>query len=280
MLTTPDKNEGPLNLDLDLRARLRNYMPVLFKFFDVKDLTTDQWSTLESNFTEVYKQRKAKYEANNNYLQVKPNFYDIVTGKLRGDEAPTKFFDFIRKLLEELDIKLEPAEKSLIVDTLYNLLINFDNRFLNFLGELLVLNSLKANRKFVLKKVESQIVDDKNADFLFEYEGKSLHLIEVVNFHIDDHNTKLSELFERKLTAKVQKKTNGKQVYNNFSLVPVIWAPYVDLERVLGLFQQNGKICSLPNVWELVAYMAATYPDGAILYRFGTLSTLLAKPVN
>jgi hypothetical protein len=159
---------------------------------------------MQANFIAIYQERKEKYHANNNYLQVKPNFFDIVTAKLRGDTAAIKFFDFIRKLLEELDMKLNNTEKSLITDTLYSLLISFDNRFLNFLGELLVLNSINGNPKFRLKAVECLIVDNHKADFLFEFNNKSLHLLEVVNFHLNEHNTKLDELFERKLTAKIQ----------------------------------------------------------------------------
>ncbi|MBB5396686.1 hypothetical protein [Mucilaginibacter sp. AK015] len=269
---------GTENLDLDLKGRLQSYLPVLFDFLSVRDFDSAQWLKLESNFKQRYLQRKADFEANNNYLLVKRNFFDLITGKLRDERAAVIFFDLVKKLLEELADRFTGEEKKQVIPTLYNLMIADDEKFLNFLGELLVLNAVTKGGNFRLIEVESTIVGDLSADFLFERTSDGgKELIEVTNIHIDEKNTRLDERLSSQYARKFQKKTRGAAIFNKFLLVPVIWAPYTDLRRILDLYQ-GGTMAQNPEVLEPVAYIALTMPDGGIVYQFGSLSTLLRQP--
>jgi hypothetical protein len=190
------------------------------------------------------------------------------------------FLDFIRKALEELASRLTNDEKRLIIKTLYGFLISHDFKFANYLGELLVLNSITKSNSFILKSVESSIVGDLTADFLFEQaNGTGNELIEVVNLHIDKTHANLVKHLTKKYRRKLKDKRGGATNYNKFTLIPVIWASFADLQRVLGIYQ-SGAIRQMPYVFEPVAYSCTTMTDGEIIYKFGTISTLLDRSLN
>jgi len=272
---------GSVNsLDLDLKSRLRQYLPVLFEFLDVEDFEPEQWDKLTANFTDRFLKRKAEYEANNNHLIIERDIYGVITGKLNGERSATLFLDFIRKALEELAGRLTTDEKKLIKKTLFGFLISHDFMFANYLGELLVLNSITKSNSFNLKSVESSIVGDLTADFLFEKtDGTGNELIEVVNLHIDESHTNLVKHLTKKYKRKLADKRGGHIAYNKFTLIPVIWAPFNDLQRVYDIYQ-NGTIRNIPYVLEPVAYSCTTMKDGEIIYKFGTISTLLYRSLN
>ena len=259
----------PVNpLDLDLKARLRQYLPVLFEFLDVEDFEPEQWAKLTANFTDRFLKRKAEYEANNNHLIIERDIYGVIVGKLNGERSATLFLDFIRKALEELADRLTNNEKKLIIKTLYGFLISHDFKFANYLGELLVLNSITKSNSFILKSVESSIVGDLTADFLFERtDGTGNELIEVVNLHLDETHTNLVKHLTKKYRRKLKDKRGGATTYNKFTLVPVIWAPFSDLQRVLGIYQ-TGAIKKMAYVFEPVAYYSTKKTYGEIIYKF------------
>jgi hypothetical protein len=272
---------GTVNqLDLDLKSRLRQYLPVLFEFLDVEDFEPEQWDKLTANFTDRFLKRKAEYEANNNHLVVERDIYGVIIGKLKGERSATLFLDFIRKALEELAARLTADEKKLVKKTLFGFLISHDFMFANYLGELLVLNAITKSNSFILKSVESSIAGDLTADFLFEKaDGSGNELIEVVNLHIDESHTDLVKHLTKKYRRKLANKRGGHAAYNKFTLIPVIWAPFSDLQRIYEIYQ-NGDIQKIPYVLEPVAYSCTTMTDGGIIYKFGTISTLLDRSLN
>lgn len=260
--------------NIDLKGRLREYLPVLFEFIDIEDFTTNQWETLNNNFVAKYLERRTLYETAGNYLLIRPNIYDIITAKLKGDKPSVLFLDFIKKALEELSDNLDVAGKKSIIKTLYGLLVSYDHRFLDYLGELLTLNNILKSKKYKLIKVESCIVNEKTGDFLFQRIEDGYHdLVEVRSFHINEANTKLEDLFSKKLKAKIMEKTGGEPNYNKFYLIPIVWASVEDLRRVLTVFN-DGATFKIQDVLEPVAYACLTTADGAVVYKFGTLSTL------
>lgn len=259
---------------VDLKWRLRQYLPILFEFLDVHDFSQEQWKKLNDNFLKQYHRRQRDYAAAGNYLEVIPNIYDLISAELKGNESATVFMTFLRKVLEELADYLSDREKKLIIKNLFDLMISYDQRFLNFLGELLVLNSIVKTRLYTLVEVESRIVNEKSADFLFKRKDNlALHLVEVRSFHVSEKNTRLQELFTKKLNEKIAEKVDNELEYNSFLLVPMIWAPIDDLRRVKDVYN-DGKTFQIKNVAEPVSYISGKYQNGTITYMFGTLSTL------
>lgn len=262
-------------LIIDLKQSLSRYLPVLFEFLDIQDFEPRQWDKLNSNFHERYLERREQYRSKGNYLQVSANIYDIITEKLKDNLDGIKYLEFITKTLEELSDNLSDLEKKAINKTLYDFLISYDYRFRNYLGELLVLNSIIKSNSFILEKVESRIVNNQTADFLFSRkDGNGHHLIEVVSIHINSSHTMLDDYLPKIFKTKISKKTAGETRYAKFILVPVIWGAPVDLLRVLDAWESMDKT-ELQEVYEPVSYICLTSPEHQVFYKFGTLSTLL-----
>jgi uncharacterized coiled-coil protein SlyX len=263
------------NEALDIKGRLRTYLAVIFEFFDVSDLKAEQWTKLEINFKERHENRKKDAEAKIDPLEIKPNFFDLVLAKLNGDAIAIKFFDLIKKLLEELADRFDDSEKAMLNKTLYNLLISPKEDYLHFVGELLVLNGLTKSGNFKLLSLESTIAGNRSADFELQHlsSGRKM-LVEVTNLHLDEGNTRLVTRLKDHYDRKLDKKIQGETSYNHFSLVPVIWSPVADLERVWKLYQEQ-QVTNPVNVLEPSAFVTVTDAEGRVDYRFGTISTLL-----
>lgn len=263
------------DLEIDLKYRLGVYLPMLSEFLSVQDFKPEQWDKLNSNFHERHLERKKEYLSNDNHLQVSANIYDIITEKLKGNLNGVKYLEFITKTLEELSDHLSDSGKKAINKTIYDFLISYDHRFRNYLGELLVLNSVIKGNIFSLETVESHIVNNQTADFLFSRkDGRGHQLVEVVNLHITGEHTMLETYLPKSFSRKLAKKTDGETVYAEFILIPVIWAAPVDLLRVLDTWKTMDKT-DLKNVCEPVSYLCLTSAEHQVFYKFGTLSTLL-----
>lgn len=77
---------------VDLKTRLRKYLPILFEFLDIHDFTIEQWRTLNQNLADRHYERLTKYEQANNYLLVKPNIYDMISASLNGHQPAIIFW--------------------------------------------------------------------------------------------------------------------------------------------------------------------------------------------
>ncbi len=265
-----DKEPTPI----DLRESLQKYLPVLFDFLSVMDFRPEQWDKLNANFLKRYFARREAYRLNDNHLLISANIYDIITEKLNNNIAGIRYLEFITKTREELSKNLSIAEKKLVNKTLYDFLISYDYRFKNYLGELLVLNSIIKSNSFELVTVETQIVNEQTADFLFsKKDGSGYQLVEVVNLHIDSSHTMLEAHLTKSFSTKLLKKTDVEVLYSKFVLVPVIWADPTHLQRVLKVWQSIDKT-AIGDVFEPVSYICLTSAE-QVFYKFGTLSTLL-----
>ena len=108
-----------------------------------------------------------------------------------------------------------------------------DKNYLNFIGELTVLNEILKAKKYELKNVEEKIKSNRNAsaDFLFLDKATSLELlIEVVNIHLESWELKDEELVFNHITSKVTEKIKNKftGAARPFCLQPVIWTKNID----------------------------------------------------
>ena len=116
-------------------------------------------------------------------------------------------------------------EKKLLSKTIYFALTNIDKNYLNFIGELAILNLLK-NADFELLQTEFPLSDNhesKSIDFLVFKEGKS-SLLEVVNIHLPESklltDNYIERLLDQKIIGKILNKSNDSNI--KFSLAPVI----------------------------------------------------------
>ena len=262
---------------VDLEQRLRLYMPAMFRLLSDRNLKAIQWRRLNKKFVEEHKKRKLLYEANNNYLRIEANFYDLINATINGDQSAFRLVGYFDILFKGLDNNLLPLEKVMVRDTVYFALINFDHKFRNFIGELSVLLNAVENRRYSLLGIEKDIIANNNtADFtLLDNATGAKELAEVVNIHLDDSNY-LKENLVNKIEKKLEEKTNKLVHFAPFSLIPIIWAPWEVLKDIATLYK-SGDVITINGVVEPVAYCAFCDSNNRPIYRFGPISTLFPK---
>jgi hypothetical protein len=148
--------------------------------------------------------------------------------------------ELFNAVLENLFNQTDEKERLLLSNTIFNTLINFDRKYLNFIGELAVLSILK-DRGFYLEKTEYPLTNEKNAksiDFLFSKNGEN-KLLEVVNIHIPYESPLTKESIKQMFDGKVRDKIadKSKNTEWKFSLAPVIWSDFQTLEIINDFFE-------------------------------------------
>jgi hypothetical protein len=184
---------------------------------------------------------------------------------------------FFQNLLQELSAHLDLEGKKKIKRTLYNLLIEMDLNYLNYIGELAVLNIFLWKGSYRLHAIESPLGNGNGADFSLEPAGGGENvLIEVVSIRprtYPETAAKLKMFIEGKLLEKVKKKTKGNMTYLTFRLVPVIWGTAKELAWTAKALKEDIQL-DVPGLADPCAF--ATFPDsrGGTMFRFGSLYTL------
>ena len=267
----------PDEIEVDLEQRLRLYMPSMFRVLGYGNLKKGQWRNLNKKFVEEHLKRKALYEANNNYLLVEANLFDLINATLKGNESAFRLVGLLDILFKGLGNHLLLEEKVMIRDTIYAALINFDHKFRNFIGELLVLLNAVENRRYSLVGVESdKIAKNNSADLtLLDNSTGEKELVEVVNIHFDNSDY-LKETLNFKIKDKMVKKTGGSSDFKPFTLAPVIWAPWEVLKDI-GELYKSGNGVVMDNVNEPVSYCFFSGSNDMPIFRFGKVSTLFPE---
>ncbi len=258
----------------DVESRLRIFVPALFEFFGTNNLSQKQWRKINANFAREIELRKAKFHANNNYLKVEANIYDLIIGVMEGEESAFILIDFINVVFIRLKKNLPDTDKPKLKKTIYSVLINFDHKYRNFVAELAVLNTLLENG-YTLQGVEADYIANKNsADFTL-YKDKS-YLVEVISIHIEQGEPDIKRLLADKISKKITQKTGDCEDYKPFTLCPVLWGFKEELKAAQDLFK-NGDVSSFPDVHEPFAYLSFTAKGGGFIHRFCGISDLITE---
>lgn len=257
---------------VDLKSKLQLHLPVLVSLIGDMPFA---WEDVNRLFIEKYSIRYANYIAANNYLQVEINFFDVISQTLLGNRNYFPLYTYFKKLLEELDMQLTPEKKVLLSGTFRSLLTNWDIKFLNFIGELSVLNNLLKSG-YHLEAAEEEMPNGKHMDFSLIGHNKSKVLVEVRNIHVHNGDDKSDKQLVRQIKRKLTRKVNAKSEHGLpgivFHIVPVIWAPHKILLRLKSLYDSNLNMLHL-NILEPVAYACFTYENDYVI-KFGSLRTL------
>jgi hypothetical protein len=188
--------------------------------------------------------------------------------------------DFLNKLLLELSQLLTDTEKKLIKRNIRSFLTTLDKGYLNFVGELAVLNNLIKSKIYRFEDVEIGSPNKKTIDFkLKNVKDDNSVLVEIVNIHIDSNRIDNDdEKIKKFLTDRISQKVNSKKVNLssdiNFFLVPVLWGAATDLKIYSDYFKKNKM--HIQNVIESVSYLTFSDPNDNffVLHRFGNISNL------
>jgi hypothetical protein len=261
----------------DIEGRLKIYFPIFFELLGNNKL---DWKTITKVFTKKVEQWIMKYESTGQHIRVEASLYNVITASIQGNAHAISHLDFIRKLFEDLILRLDATEQKLVVPALYGLLTNMNKAYRNFLGELCVLNNVKRNTNLKLVNVEVPVVasrpDGPKLDFKFFNSEKSTHLlVEIVNVHLNDVAEWSDEKLSQLLQEKIQHKLNITGISENetFHLIPVFWGSFEELKRTNKFYKENGP--QFKNTVEPVSFASFTKLDGSKIHVFGTISSIV-----
>lgn len=204
-------------------------------------------------------------------------------GLLEGKTSPYGYYQYLRILFHRLNKGLSFEERQKLRHTLYLVLINFDNKYRNFIGELSVLSKIKeGSPDYRLVGVEkTKIVDNNSADFTFEniHTGE-LEVVEVLNIH--EYETKENDDILRSVLSKIEKKifdkTKGRNDYTKFILIPVFWGLVDDIKKLNQIFK-NQDVPLPKNVWEPFCYCSFDGPEFPV-HKFIRISKLFEGDIE
>lgn len=257
-----------------VKENLKLFVPALVELVDGKDFP---WTKIDNLFSEKIKMRKAK--CNNETIIVEASIYDIIVEAKQQNSSAIGLLDFLDKLFEELNDNLNKTERQLVRSNIKKMLISFDSKYLNFLGEIATLNNLIKSKSFRLISIEEKIPNGKSIDFkLLNIEQNKTMLVEIVNIHLNNEKVENdSEAIRVFLTGKLtdKKETKSLKLDNlvQFYLIPVIWGSAENLKVYSDFYRFNSL--NLDGILEPVAYL--TYSDKTGHYYkhyFTTISKL------
>jgi hypothetical protein len=257
-----------------VKENLKLFVPALVELVDGKDFP---WTKIDSLFSEKIKMRKAEFKGET--IIIEASIYDIIVEAKQQNSSALGLLDFLDKLFEELNDNLNKTERQLVRRNIKQMLISFDCKYLNFIGEIATLNNLVKSKLFRLLSIEEKISNGKSIDFkLLNIEQNKIMLVEIVNIHLNnDKVVDESEAIRLFLTGKLTDKKKLKSINLNneiqFYLIPVIWGSAKSLKVYSDFYKSNSL--NLEGILEPVAYL--TYSDKAGYYYkhyFTTISKL------
>jgi hypothetical protein len=246
------------------------YLPSIMQIIPLSD---PDWKRIDDLF--LQKHGKRLQNAINGVVLIEASLFDIIIEVKKGNIQAIRLLDFFNKLTTEILLYVDVTGLRKIRKNLKDLLLNFDSKYLNFVGELAVLNNLMKSRSYNLIDVEASLPDSKKTiDFkIASKSGESPILVEVVNIHLDETRTDKDGI-ETFLTHRLSKKKESKSTSISFFLIPVIWGSASALKTYSDYFKENTV--HIQSVLEPVAYLTFSDPADSnfMLHRFGSISTL------
>lgn len=261
----------------DLKKKLQIYFPVLFHLLNGRDL---DWKMITKSFKKKLYEHTVKYEQQGRPIQIEVSFYSLVIGVAKGKREAETFFLFLKKLFEELNYRLDDREKTLIRGSLTGIFSNIDLKYLNFVGELCVLNYIKRNHGYILNATEypHDLSNRKGPSIDFCFVGSSngdIFLIEVVNIHLFNASSWTEEKIERAITQKISEKLRNKGFDKNpsFTLIPVLWGAHDDIKSIAEFYERKKP--HFVNTAIPLCFMAFSDAKGNAVHMFGDMQELM-----
>lgn len=257
-----------------LEENLRTYLP---RMVDLVNQNTFPWTKIESRFEKEMDSR-FQNKGDREFITIETSIYDIIVSVKNGCKDHIGLLKYFNLLFKELNNNLDELEKSQIVLAIKNLLLSFDKRYLNFVGELSVLNQLKKTGNFKLHKHEFKLSNNKTIDFDLEIlDPKMRILVEVLNIHINEEKVendsfKIKEFFIKRINNKIETKKLNLNQDVNIHFVPVVWGSYDQLIIYRDFFK-NHKLC-LDLAYEPLSLLMLSDGEGYYEFRFSKLSQL------
>jgi hypothetical protein len=256
-----------------LKENITFYLPAIT---DIVDDTDFDWKRIDKLFSDELTKRTAKANANGGTCPIDATIYDIIIEVKNGNLQALRYLIFFQRLFEELSINLTTKEQKLIKKNIRDFLTRLNTKYLDYIGELAVINNLIKSKIYRLEKVEFKLASQKKIDFeIKRIEDGKLFLVEVYSIHLDSNKIENDDLKIRKfLDYRLANKVESKKSDTDFFLVPVLWGGWRDIKVYSDYFKRNKM--HLINVLEPVSYVIFTDPNDKnfYLHRFGNVSNI------
>jgi hypothetical protein len=255
---------------------MRVHLPILFDVLNSKKIN---WTKVEKTFRKKFEYYKAKQLRLNSTYRIEASFYNIISDSIKKEIGAIRMLDYIQTLFTQLRDYLDEAEKKEIKKIIFGFLTNMDMKYLNFLGELSVLNLFKQTSPLKLIKTEEKLIKEKKRgskiDFKFlNTETNKEELVEVVNIHLNEKNTLNNDTINNILTQKITEKLleTGLRESTSFYLIPVLWGQWPEIKAVNNYF--NSCKPTFQNTSTPVCFMTFEDPDKNMVHRFGAIDKM------
>lgn len=254
----------------NIEQSLKVYFPNLYRLITQSNKEIG-WSSINSSLI--------KYVENNNELDSKPsNIFSLIIEKKFGIGEGNAMLDFYEELFLSLDKVLNDKEKKLIYKNLINILTQKNNDYLNFIGELSVLNNIKRSDRYVLMNCEEPILDKKgkSTDFkLFDKYNNIEILLEIMNLHFELNEFESEEKFKYHIKSKLEKKIRSKIITEekNIYIQPVFWTKSLEQLKTLEKIYSNRE---LVLEYTLIPLTYCSWKiDNKYIHRFEAVNSIL-----
>lgn len=221
------------------------------------------WDEIDKLFNEELGRRKQRtLVENTETIIIEASIHDIIVEVKKRNMQAIRLLHFFNSALQDLSILLSPLEKKLVVKSLWDLLTTFNKNYLNFTGEMLILNNLIKTGKYRLTGIEYLLPNNKSVDFqLLDIDENTVVLVEVLNIHLKDgkvekQNDLLGKFLTKRITDKIEAKNEGLKEKVDFELVPVLWGAASDLKVYCDYFKLNNmQIVGVHEAFAFASFM-------------------------
>jgi len=267
------------NMTYNIEAAIKRYIPSLIQLLGDNNIS---WTAANKKLEKHLNKVATDIEENDDIVVVDANFYSIVTNKVENKPDSDAMFDFYDSIFESLNNCLNTSEKKLIGKTILNILTEMSRNYLNFIGELAVLNFYKNMFQFDLIGVEEKYNPNSeiSVDFLFSSKNKKgTLLLEVQNLHLETNDFKSRDNLVYWLESKYDKKRNSKLINKEDKILiqPVIWTKNKEQMKMLEEIYDKNEI-KAKNVNIPLGYATFLTKDRQFYeHRFEMVNTILKE---
>lgn len=256
-----------------VEQNLRAYIPGIVELINGCDFP---WSSINSKFNRALDSRINN--SKDEFIIVEASIYDVIIAVISGKSEYVGLLIYFNRLFDDLNQNLSINERILVISGVKNLLLTFNKNYLNFIGELSVLNQLKKSGNFNLIKYEHELPNGKSIDFDLEIINPNMRiLIEVMNIHINNirvvnDDNEIQSFFVKRIKDKIKSKKKGLLEDVNIHFLPIVWGA-LDQLKIYQFFFNNNSL-NLNLVYEPLSYVSLTDHNGNYEFKFTPLSKL------
>ncbi|MBL7921141.1 MAG: hypothetical protein JNJ40_12560 [Bacteroidia bacterium] len=263
-------------LTYNIESVLKLFMPGMIDLLSEQQIS---WSSINKVSKAHMQKIRKEIESTGKMVEREVTFHSVIFGKLTRDNGRADaMFDYFNQLFYSLKKNLKEEERKFLHGMISNVLLKVNKEYLNFIGELAVLDHYMSMNLYELCNIEETVVSESNVsiDILFKSKVDSHELlIEVVNIHLANKEftsfLDLRKHLELKLTEKVQSKILTKK--RNIKIQPVLWIKdHSNLEFINEFYLKTNF--GVENVLDPMVYCSYKLNEGRFEHRFESIKTI------